>query len=79
MPVPLTVPKLGNTVEEVTIVEWLVADGATVEAGQELLEIETDKAIFAVEATAVGNHTYRAIQGRRYRAGLASCRHYRHG
>jgi pyruvate dehydrogenase E2 component (dihydrolipoamide acetyltransferase) len=48
------IPKLGQTVEEVTLVKWLVEDGAKVEQGQELLEVETDKAIFTVEATAKG-------------------------
>ena len=50
----LKVPKLGNTVEEVTLVEWLVADGASVTVGQGVLDIETDKALFSVEATADG-------------------------
>jgi pyruvate dehydrogenase E2 component (dihydrolipoamide acetyltransferase) len=48
------IPKLGQTMEEVTITRWLVADGAQVEQGQEILEVETDKAIFAIEATARG-------------------------
>ncbi|HEY54528.1 MAG TPA: 2-oxo acid dehydrogenase subunit E2 [Caldilineae bacterium] len=50
----LLIPKFGNTVEEVTIIEWMVPDGSEVKAGQEVLEIETDKAVFAVEATADG-------------------------
>jgi pyruvate dehydrogenase E2 component (dihydrolipoamide acetyltransferase) len=48
------IPKLGQTVEEVTIVHWLVEDGAKVEQGQAVVEVETDKAIFPVEATASG-------------------------
>ncbi len=48
------IPKLGQTVEEVTLVKWLVEDGAKVEPGQELLEVETDKAVFTVEATSKG-------------------------
>ncbi|NOX62548.1 MAG: 2-oxo acid dehydrogenase subunit E2 [Chloroflexi bacterium] len=54
MPEPVLIPKLGNTVEDVTIVEWLVNDGDEVTKGQEILEIETDKATFAVEAPADG-------------------------
>ncbi len=46
----LFIPKLGQTVEEVTLVKWLVEDGARVTQGQEVLEVETDKAIFPVEA-----------------------------
>jgi len=48
------IPKFGQTVEEVTIVEWLAADGASVQTGDELLQVETDKAIFTVEATTSG-------------------------
>jgi len=48
------IPKFGQTVEEVTIVEWLVDDGAMVQTGEELLRVETDKAIFTVEATSSG-------------------------
>ena len=50
----LFIPQLGQTVEQVTIVRWLAADGAQVERGQELLEVETDKAVFPVEATGKG-------------------------
>ncbi len=48
------IPKLGQTVEEVTLVKWLVADGAKVVQGQEILEAETDKAVFPIEANAKG-------------------------
>lgn len=50
----LFVPQLGQTVEEVTIVNWLVEDGATVKRGQEVVEVETDKAVFPVEANGNG-------------------------
>ena len=48
------IPKLGQTVEEVTLVKWLVEDGAKVSYGQEVMEVETDKAVFPVEANAKG-------------------------
>jgi pyruvate dehydrogenase E2 component (dihydrolipoamide acetyltransferase) len=48
------VPKLGQTVEEVTLIKWLAEDGAKVRQGQDILEVETDKAVFPVEATASG-------------------------
>jgi pyruvate dehydrogenase E2 component (dihydrolipoamide acetyltransferase) len=48
------VPKLGQTVEEVTFVSWLVEDGAKVSLGEEVMEVETDKAIFPVGANAKG-------------------------
>lgn len=48
------IPKFGQTVEEVTIVKFYARDGERVEAGQPLLDVETDKAIFTVEASASG-------------------------
>jgi pyruvate dehydrogenase E2 component (dihydrolipoamide acetyltransferase) len=50
----LFIPKLGQTVDEVTLVSWLVEDGAKVEFGTPVLEVETDKAVFPVEANANG-------------------------
>ncbi|MDO9547219.1 MAG: dihydrolipoamide acetyltransferase family protein [Pelolinea sp.] len=47
----LFIPKLGQTVEEVTIINWHVKDGDKVEQGQDVLEVETDKAVFDVEAS----------------------------
>ena len=50
----LFIPKLGQTVEEVKLVRYLVEDGAKVDQGQEVLEVETDKAVFAVESPGKG-------------------------
>jgi pyruvate dehydrogenase E2 component (dihydrolipoamide acetyltransferase) len=47
-------PKLGLTMEEGTIVEWLVADGDDVTPGTPVLLIETDKVESDVEASAGG-------------------------
>ena len=43
MAVELRMPKLGLTMQEATITEWLVADGDEVAAGAAILTIETDK------------------------------------
>lgn len=48
------IPKLGQTVEEVTLIRWLVPDGSKVAMGQEIVEVETDKAVFPVEVYAEG-------------------------
>jgi pyruvate dehydrogenase E2 component (dihydrolipoamide acetyltransferase) len=48
------IPQLGQTVEQVTLVKWLVPDGAKVSRGQEVMEVETDKATFPVESNANG-------------------------
>ena len=47
-------PKLGLTMEEGTILEWLVEDGAIISAGLAVLRIETDKVESDVESPAAG-------------------------
>ena len=47
-------PKLGQTMEEGTVVEWLKAEGDPVKRGDILFAVESDKAILEVEATARG-------------------------
>lgn len=51
---PVTIPKLGLTMEEAVIVEWHFADGERVAKGNNLLTIETEKVMFDVEAEADG-------------------------
>lgn len=50
----LIVPRLGVTVKEVTIVEWLVEDDSVVSVGQPILLVATEKTEVEVEATAAG-------------------------
>jgi pyruvate/2-oxoglutarate dehydrogenase complex dihydrolipoamide acyltransferase (E2) component len=50
----VVMPKLGLTMEEATLVAWLVADGDRVGVGQPICEIETDKVTEELEAEADG-------------------------
>lgn len=50
----LTMPKLSDSMEEGTILSWLKRDGDTVQAGEDLVEIETDKATVTHPAEAAG-------------------------
>ena len=50
MPTEVKMPKLGLTMEEGAVVEWLKAEGETVESGEPLFVLETDKITFEVEA-----------------------------
>jgi len=43
MPVEITLPELGESVEGGTLVSWLVAVGDTIDEGQAIAEISTDK------------------------------------
>ena len=47
-------PKSGLTMEEGTLATWLVNEGETVTAGQEIAEVETDKVNSMLEAPADG-------------------------
>ncbi|HJU50835.1 MAG TPA: biotin/lipoyl-containing protein [Acidimicrobiia bacterium] len=53
MRTPITVPQLG-LVESVVLLEWLVPDGETVEEGEPLILVETDKAQTEIVAPATG-------------------------
>lgn len=52
--IEVIMPRLSQTMEEGTIVYWLKEEGETVEAGEPLLEVESDKASVEVEAPADG-------------------------
>jgi pyruvate dehydrogenase E2 component (dihydrolipoamide acetyltransferase) len=47
-------PRLSDTMEEGTILRWLKADGEEVARGEELVEIETDKATMTYESDQAG-------------------------
>jgi pyruvate dehydrogenase E2 component (dihydrolipoamide acetyltransferase) len=50
----LRLPQLGDIMTEGRLTAWLQADGAAVEAGQPLYDLETDKVSFTVEAPSAG-------------------------
>jgi len=54
MATAVVLPKVGMTMEEGTLVRWLVPDGAAVTSGQPLFEMETEKVEMEVEADGEG-------------------------
>src|SRR6185295_4765083 len=50
MAIEIVMPKLGWTMEEGTLVEWLKQDGETVKAGEIMFTVESDKALQEVES-----------------------------
>ncbi|MCW2804561.1 MAG: dihydrolipoamide dehydrogenase [Propionibacteriaceae bacterium] len=50
----IIMPELGQTVTGGTIAEWLVEEGGTIELGEPLLTVETDKTTLDVECVAEG-------------------------
>lgn len=54
MPIEILMPALSPTMEEGTLSKWMVKEGDTVNSGDLLAEIETDKATMEVEAVEEG-------------------------
>lgn len=54
MATEVVMPKLGATMEEGTIVSWLVQIGEVVEEGDPIAEIQTDKIVMEIEAETTG-------------------------
>ena len=50
----IIMPELGQTVSGGTIIRWLIEEGSTVDLGEPLLEVETDKTTMDVESVAEG-------------------------
>ena len=50
----IILPKLGTNMTEATIIRWLKHDGDAVAVGEPLVEVETEKATFEVEAEVPG-------------------------
>ncbi len=59
----IVMPRLSDTMEEGTILRWLKADGEEVARGEELVEIETDKATMVYESDQAGTLKLLAGEG----------------
>ena len=59
----IVMPRLSDTMEEGTILRWLGHDGEEIRRGQELVEIETDKATMVYESDQQGTLEIVAQEG----------------
>jgi pyruvate/2-oxoglutarate dehydrogenase complex dihydrolipoamide acyltransferase (E2) component len=69
MATTISIPKLGVSMEEGTLVEWLVPDGASVAVGEVIYRIETDKVENDVEAPVAGVLRQTGVAGETYEVG----------
>jgi pyruvate dehydrogenase E2 component (dihydrolipoamide acetyltransferase)/2-oxoglutarate dehydrogenase E2 component (dihydrolipoamide succinyltransferase) len=65
----LRMPKIGMEMTEAVLARWLAADGAVVEKGQPLYEMETDKVTTEIESPAGGRLPRIAEEGVTYPVG----------
>jgi pyruvate/2-oxoglutarate dehydrogenase complex dihydrolipoamide acyltransferase (E2) component len=62
MRVSVKLPRLGDTVDEVVVMEWLVGVGESVAEGGVLLLVETDKAVVEVPSPLAGRLVEQAVK-----------------
>ncbi|MUG05499.1 dihydrolipoyllysine-residue succinyltransferase [Bombella sp. ESL0378] len=63
MTVEIKVPVLGESLNQATVARWLKQSGTYVQAGETILELETDKVTLDVPAPAAGQLTYDLAEG----------------
>ena len=69
MSVEILLPKIGFSMNEGQVAEWLVADGDTVTEGQPLYSLEADKSTNEVDSPATGKLRIVAQIGETYEVG----------
>jgi pyruvate/2-oxoglutarate dehydrogenase complex dihydrolipoamide acyltransferase (E2) component len=69
MSTPINIPKLGVSMTEGTLVEWMAADGQAVAAGEVIYRLETDKVENDIEAPVSGVLRITGEEGEAYEVG----------
>ena len=69
MSTQVLLPKIGFSMNEGTLAEWLVPDGSEVIEGQAIYALETEKATEEVESPAGGTLKILAEPGKLYQVG----------
>ena len=69
MATEVLLPKIGFSMNEGVLAEWLAEDGAQVTEGQPLFALESDKSTNEVESPATGTLKIIAIPGETYEVG----------
>ena len=69
----MKVPSPGESITEVEIAQWLVADGDYVEKDQAIAEVDSDKATLELPAEVSGNITLKAEEGDAIEVGQVVC------
>ncbi len=70
----ITIPRPGESINEVTLANWLVENGTFVEKDQEIAEIESDKATLPLIAQEAGKLEILIIEGSTAKVGEIACK-----
>lgn len=65
----LRIPKIGMSATEMTLAEWMFADGDRVEVGDVIYTVETDKTTSEVEVQQAGILRVIGVEGEVYQVG----------
>lgn len=69
MAVEIILPKIGFSVNAMTLAEWLVRDGDAIKEGELLMVLESDKSVQEIESPATGVVRIQAEAGQSYEVG----------
>lgn len=69
MPDEIRIPKIGMSATEMTLLEWMFADGDRVEVSDVIYTVETDKTTTEIEAQSAGTLRVMAAEGESYAVG----------
>src|SRR5215510_10373941 len=70
MPLEVTMPQLSDTMTEGTVVKWNKKEGDKIKTGEEIADVETDKATMPMEAFDSGTLAFIAVkEGQKVKVG----------
>lgn len=73
MIIEMKIPSPGESIIEVEVGRWLAEEGSLVRKGDEIAEIESDKATLSIVAEESGRLTIVAREGERVAVGSVAC------
>ena len=71
--IEIKIPTVGESINEVTLVKWIVPNGSYVQRDEILCELESEKATFELNAEQAGVLTYIANEGDTLAIGDLAC------
>ncbi|HBL77753.1 MAG: 2-oxoglutarate dehydrogenase [Bacteroidetes bacterium GWF2_42_66] len=73
MIIEIKIPSPGESITEVELGKWLVEEGSVISKGDEIAEVESDKATLTIVADADGKVSFKVQEGERVAVGSIVC------